>query len=245
MVTIGENHSLSEPKDNFLTYGLNKINSLKIKFYQFSEKYWADILWIWICGIILFICLHILTQRRVKRSLQLFSKEIEDEKILSIFSMAQKDLDIDRTVKIKYCSQIQSPVITGIFLPIIYIPENIELSAFEWRTVLRHELYHFRAYDLLYKEFIQCIQAILWFQPLMYYIKKCAYEDIEIETVGDNGIVGYVRAEELDSDKPNSLEETLEYMNNLPDEKTVFVYESDGQTIIDTFTICNGIVEYP
>lgn len=34
-------------------------------------------------------------------------------------------------------------------------------------------------------------------------------------------------------------------MYNLPDEQKVFVYESDGKTMIDRFTICDAIVEYP
>lgn len=65
-----------------------------------------------------------------------------------------------------------------------------------------------------------------------------------IETIGDNGIVGYVRAEDFDNNKPNNLEEALQYINNSSEEETIFVYESDGQTIIDTFTISNSFIEY-
>lgn len=77
-----------------------------------------------------------------------------------------------------------------------------------------------------------------------YFLEQFGIKPDLIETVGDNGIIGYVRAEDLDRDKPSSLEETLEYMNNLPEERTVFVYENDGETIVDTFTICRGIVKY-
>lgn len=77
-----------------------------------------------------------------------------------------------------------------------------------------------------------------------YFLQRFGIKPDLIETIGDNGIIGYVRAEDLDSYKPSNLEEALEYMNNLSDEQKVFVYESDGKTIIDTFTICDAIVEY-
>ena len=171
------NSDTSENK--FFMRSLNKIRYLKEELYQLSEKYRANILWIWAGGIVLFVSFHILMQRKVNRSLQLSSKEIEDDRIISIFLMTQKDLRIRRPVQIKYCGQIESPVTAGIFSTVIYIPDNIELSDFEWKTIFRHELYHSRAYDLLYKELVRFIQAVLWFHPLIYYIKKRAYEDIE------------------------------------------------------------------
>ncbi len=176
---LNENHNLGISENQFFTRSLNKMESLKTGLYRFSEKYSTDILWIWAGGMLVFESFHILIKRKVNRSLQLFSKEVKNNDILSAFSMTQKDLNIRRPVQIKYCEQIESPVTSGIFLPTVYIPENMELSYFEWRTVFRHELYHCRAYDLLCKQFIEFVQVVLWFHPLVYYIKKHAYEDME------------------------------------------------------------------
>lgn len=178
-IKSSKNNNLSQSEDSFSAHDFSKINSLKTGIYQFSEKYQKNILWIWIGGMLFSVCFYILIQRKIILDLRLFSTDVEDDNILQIFETAKKNLNIYKPVQIKYCRKIQSPVTTGIFSSVIYIPENMILSNFEWTTVLRHELYHCRAYDLLYKTLIQCIQIILWFHPFVYYIKKCAYEDIE------------------------------------------------------------------
>ena len=57
-----------------------------------------------------------------------------------------------------------------------------------------------------------------------------------ILTIGDNGIEGYVYAEDLYGPLAQNKEEYIEKMNQ-PMVKTIPVYEEDGITIIDQFTI--------
>lgn len=58
--------------------------------------------------------------------------------------------------------------------------------------------------------------------------------------VGDNGIKGYVRKTELDGEKPANPEEAVrmqeEREKNGNPPMVINVYESDGVTVIDTFT---------
>lgn len=67
-----------------------------------------------------------------------------------------------------------------------------------------------------------------------------------IEALGDNGIVGYVKATDLEEREPMSLSEAKEYMEKLPDQRKISLYERDGETIIGTFTIdyspCQAVV---
>lgn len=58
-----------------------------------------------------------------------------------------------------------------------------------------------------------------------------------IEAIGDNGTLGYVKAADLEDNVPSTLQEVIEYQKNLPDQRTINLYENDGITVIDTFTV--------
>lgn len=58
-----------------------------------------------------------------------------------------------------------------------------------------------------------------------------------IETLGDNGVLGYVKAIDLEENVPDTLEGVIEYQKNLPNERKIPLYESDGETIIGNYTI--------
>lgn len=69
------------------------------------------------------------------------------------------------------------------------------------------------------------------------------YEDEPdlIAVIGNNGIEGYVRKTELETDMPSCPEEAMrmqeERERNGNSSRIIDVYESDGITIIDTFTV--------
>lgn len=60
---------------------------------------------------------------------------------------------------------VPTPFTANIFHPVIYLPD-IELSEDEWKTVLKHERIHIRAYDNLKKLFFLLIEALFWWNPL-------------------------------------------------------------------------------
>lgn len=65
-----------------------------------------------------------------------------------------------------------------------------------------------------------------------------------ISALGENGMEGYVLKEELDGPQPNTPEEAIEYMRNLPEYRIINLYASDGITVIDKFKIGGSAVEY-
>lgn len=54
---------------------------------------------------------------------------------------------------------------------------------------------------------------------------------------GKNGHTGYVKNKDLDYFRPSTPEEAIAYQNQRPRFREIPLYESDGQTIIDTFII--------
>ncbi|GMQ64192.1 hypothetical protein [Vallitalea maricola] len=58
---------------------------------------------------------------------------------------------------------------------------------------------------------------------------------------GINGIVGYVRADDLnDNYEPLSPEEAISYQDSKISQREIPLYDKDGTTIIDTFLISDG-----
>lgn len=72
-----------------------------------------------------------------------------------------------------------------------------------------------------------------------YILNQYDIEPDLISSVGDNNIEGYVKTVDLELKQPNSPEEAIVYMENLPTERVIPLYECDGETVIGTFTIHN------
>lgn len=64
-----------------------------------------------------------------------------------------------------------------------------------------------------------------------------------ISAIGNNGISGYVKAIDLEQPMPKTPEEALAYMEIDIVITTIPLYDSDGITIIDTFSITPTIIE--
>lgn len=64
-----------------------------------------------------------------------------------------------------------------------------------------------------------------------------------IEAMGNNNVLGYVKAIDLEIDIPDTLEEVIIYQNNLPDERKIPLYENDGETVIGTYTVYYNLTE--
>lgn len=62
---------------------------------------------------------------------------------------------------------VMSPILIGIFKPIIVLP-NREISEKELNIILKHELEHLRRKDLILKLIILIVNGVHWFNPLAY-----------------------------------------------------------------------------
>jgi len=58
-----------------------------------------------------------------------------------------------------------------------------------------------------------------------------------IQAVGDNGVPGYVRYEDLEGPQPTSPEEAVKMSGQ---ERVIPVYAADGKTVVDQYTIQSG-----
>lgn len=69
------------------------------------------------------------------------------------------------------------------------------------------------------------------------FLNQMGIEPDLILAEGNDGIIGYVRAEDLETDNVQTLDEAIDYMDNSTFSYRIPLYASDGKTVIGAFTI--------
>lgn len=76
------------------------------------------------------------------------------------------------------CALIKSPVLTGFVRPMIILPKT-DYTNDELDMILKHELTHYRRGDLWLKLLFIVSNAVHWFNPLVYILRRAANRDME------------------------------------------------------------------
>lgn len=136
---------------------------------------------IWLIGAVGFI-LYILsfnTRYLLKVNKQSRYKE---GAILSLFEKAKEEMNVRINIPIIYDRNLATPSLFGIFRPKLLLPNLAinTLSEEEKRFVFLHELAHFKRKDNLLNWILVLIQAIHWFNPIVWYAFYKIREDSEV-----------------------------------------------------------------
>ena len=140
----------------------------KIMFEIFNKEI---LFYVWMLGAIIFTAKEIYVYMSFSKKLKNISHLIQDESIITSLEICKKKLNINRKIILKECSFIRSPMITGIFAPVIIIPKmNQYLDKLE--IVLTHELIHYKRKDLWIKIMALIANVINWFNPVVYILRN-------------------------------------------------------------------------
>lgn len=179
-------HNPVQPEDHGIS-GTNSTNSTNRK--TFNAGVFKDIIpYIWIIGMIILLLLKIIPYIKFRTAILANSKEIEDKDVLGLFNLCKKNLNIKGGVSLKTCQDVGTPMLIGIFNPIILIRDiNKDNKALE--MILLHELNHYKRKDTVIKAVSVAINAIHWFNPIVYILLKeidkyCEYS-IDEKVVGE------------------------------------------------------------
>ena len=102
-----------------------------------------------------------------------------------------------KPIKIAVVPMPISPSITGIFKPVLILPEVNDFSQKELTYIFDHELYHYKKHDLILLLLIDIVCCIHWWNPLVYVLKK--WFCLAMEITNDQAIMqGRNSADRLD-----------------------------------------------
>lgn len=141
---------------------------------------------IWFSVFILIVLKNIIKHIILLHTINRWSYEVTDNKILDILNDVKKELQINKNIKLKICCIIASPLGIGFFNPIIIIPES-EFKNEDLVLFIKHELIHYKRKDLFYKSFIFLVCTIHWFNPIIHFMAK--YIEMLCESSCDEEVI--------------------------------------------------------
>lgn len=92
---------------------------------------------------------------------------------------AKAETHVRQSVVVKTTGMLTAPLLAGLFKPVLLLPAK-KLDTKELHYILCHELTHLKRRDLWYKWFAMLVNAVHWFNPLMYLVTKQINEECEI-----------------------------------------------------------------
>jgi beta-lactamase regulating signal transducer with metallopeptidase domain len=142
-----------------------------------------------VIGFLYLVVLYGVLRRRIHNNAQLPSKHL-----LKLFDEVKTELNIKRDVKIIGQCEYGTPAI--LFPNIVLIPVGtvVSMSDVEVKFILRHELMHFKRYDHIIGLLISLLNAIYWFNPIVWLAFKQIHADME--TACDSDVVRHLSGKE-------------------------------------------------
>lgn len=168
--------TITEPERQAAKLSIPKIELPQNIFYYLS--------YIWILGAIFIFFAKIIKYRLFLRAIH---KNSELDTTIE---------NIPKRLKVQRTDMLDAPLIVGLIKPCLYLPDT-ELSESNLNYILRHELTHYRRYDLLYKWFTMLVLSVHWFNPLIHIVSKQI--DLDCEVSCDAEVAGKLSKPEQNS----------------------------------------------
>lgn len=147
------------------TFSLNPQTSTNLKT---NASILEVVTFIWLIGVTLFILWQILCLIKFRRSIKTRSL-VTDEQILITFNQCKRRLGVKRKIKLFNTDKVTTPMLVGIFSPMILLPQK-QVTQADSFGILSHELVHFKRKDLWIKAYLVFATALHWFNPLVYFL---------------------------------------------------------------------------
>lgn len=151
---------------------------------------------LWIAGLSVFLIWHLFSHLRFLSAVKRWSEAVKDANTLQIFDDIKVELRIRKKVSIKACMCVKTPMVVGLFRPVVLLPQ-VAFSPDELPLILKHELVHSKRKDLLYKVLMLLSLSIHWFNPVVHFAVRSVLNLCEIscdeEVLKGIGTKGRVR----------------------------------------------------
>ncbi|MGL5312522.1 MAG: M56 family metallopeptidase, partial [Peptostreptococcaceae bacterium] len=170
-ITINEKFNLEDTTSTQTKQDISMISSI--------EKY---IPYAWMIGFLIvaliFISSHILLHKKLN-----INKPETNNHLYYILQNCRNRMGINSNIAVIETDFVSTPSVIGILSPKILIPSSMmNLTEKELEYVFLHELAHYKRKDTLINYFLLVLQAIHWFNPVVWYCFKHIREDMEYAT---------------------------------------------------------------
>ncbi len=123
---------------------------------------------------VLTMLLRVAFSLRAAQGLVQGGRVLEDADLLQCIASLQARLRLNRRLLVKVVDMLDVPAVIGVIRPTLLLPLAFlnELSPAQVEVVLAHELAHIRRYDVLFALVQRVIEALLFFNPAVWWISR-------------------------------------------------------------------------
>ncbi len=95
---------------------------------------------------------------------------VRDEKVLALLDQCRVELGVNRELTVLTSPLIGAPALMGFLRPRLLLPPAVleNFNRAELRLILLHELAHLKRHDVAINWLVAILQAIHWFNPIVY-----------------------------------------------------------------------------
>lgn len=140
----------------------------------------------WLAGAVLFAAAPVLSCLHYKHQIIKNGENISKSEAAEMTELLKSELGIGRKVRLIKYSAAPSPMIIGFIRPVLVLPGN-DYSPDELYFIIRHELIHLKRGDVYVKLLCVLANAVHWFNPLVWIMRREAAVDMELSC--DEGVV--------------------------------------------------------
>jgi len=126
---------------------------------------------IWLAVVLALLVNKITTYRNFIRYVTSGNDGVSDIATLELLAGICEAMKVKGIIELYKSPLVSSPVMTGFLRPCIIIPEG-QIAEKYLIYIFKHELYHYKHRDMLYKWFVQIIICLHWFNPFVYLLGK-------------------------------------------------------------------------
>lgn len=137
------------------------------------------LLGLWLAGAAAMLLWNGWAHLRFLSYLRRWSAPVTDGAAVSAFNRLGDQLGLDRRPRLLVCQGLKVPMLAGLTRPALLLPQG-EITGEELGFSLLHELTHFRRRDIWLKTLAMWVNALYWFNPLVWYMVRLVERDTEL-----------------------------------------------------------------
>ena len=134
---------------------------------------------VWCVGFCVFSVFQLYVYYAFRRGIFVDGRKCENNSIHELVVSTSHAIGLRQTMPVIISRKVNSPMILGIFRPVLVIPRE-DYSSAELNMIVRHELTHCKRHDIAFKMLLTAVNALHWFNPFVYLMVREANADIEL-----------------------------------------------------------------
>lgn len=134
---------------------------------------------VWIVGVIGMLSWYFISHLRFLRYLRRWGDPVLNDGTIRLYNSLGDQLALHRRPNLRLCTGLSAPMLVGLFRPKLLLPEG-HMGDDDIRYSLLHELTHFKRRDIWLKTLVLWVNALHWFNPLMWYMTRLVERDMEL-----------------------------------------------------------------